>query len=130
MLVRGSGVEARNARVQGASACLSSVLLESHWSTVTWPAPWIPPAAASAVWRNGELCSLILLGPVQMFGKKISGQKTQKLFMTPAVSSAVAPSARNFQSIQQVLRERDRDTAKRRTRSSVCACADVRVLLC
>jgi hypothetical protein len=38
-----------------------------------------------------------------MFGKKLSGQKTQKLFMTPAVSSAVAPSARNFQEIQQVI---------------------------
>jgi hypothetical protein len=37
-----------------------------------------------------------------MFGKKVSGQTTQKLFMTPAVSSAVAPSARNFQEVQQV----------------------------
>jgi hypothetical protein len=55
-----------------------------------------------------------------MFGKKISGQKTQKLFMTPAVSSAVAPSARNFQSIQQVCSERERDEAKRLTRSCVC----------
>jgi len=36
-------------------------------------------------------------------GKKISssGQNTQKLFMTPAITSAVAPSARNFQSMQQ-----------------------------
>ena len=30
-----------------------------------------------------------------------SGQTTQKLFMTPAVTSAVAPSARNFQEVQQ-----------------------------
>ena len=40
-----------------------------------------------------------------MFGKKVSGQTTQKLFMTPAVSSAVAPSARNFQEVQQVTIE-------------------------
>jgi len=45
----------------------------------------------------------LTLVPEQMFGKKVSGQKTQKLFMTPAVSSAVAPSARNFQNIQQVF---------------------------
>ena len=51
--------------------------------------------------------ALTLLVPGQMFGKKVSGQKTQKLFMTPAVSSAVAPSARNFQSIQQVFSRAD-----------------------
>jgi hypothetical protein len=45
---------------------------------------------------------LFCAGRKQMFGKKVSGQTTQKLFMTPAVSSAVAPSARNFQEEQQV----------------------------
>jgi hypothetical protein len=35
-----------------------------------------------------------------MFGKKIStGQKTTKLFMTPAIESAVNPGARQFQAI-------------------------------
>jgi hypothetical protein len=32
-----------------------------------------------------------------MFGKKVSGQKTTKLYMTPAIESAVNPGARNFQ---------------------------------
>ena len=56
-------------------------------------------------YMSGSACTpaCALVRP-QMFGKKISGQKTQKLFMTPAVTSAVAPSARNFQEVQQVWR--------------------------
>ena len=46
-----------------------------------------------------------------MFGKKVSGQTTQKLFMTPAVTSAVAPSARNFQEVQQVREDGARPLA-------------------
>jgi len=36
-----------------------------------------------------------------MFGKKASSQKTTKLYMTPAIASAVNPGARDFQSMQQ-----------------------------
>ncbi len=41
---------------------------------------------------------IVIIFMLQMFGKKITtGQKTTKLYMTPAIESAVNPSARTFQ---------------------------------